>query len=180
VIVFLLCAFLMLVSHGAYYGFFSIHLEALGYGSTFIGLTWALASCAEIVAMVFSQRLFLRLRPQAVLLASLLLAALRWGLLAFAQSAHWILLLQCLHAFSYGTFHMASILYIDALAPPKSKTMGQAVNNALTYGLGLMIGFFLSGYFYESIGMGPLLIASSAVAVAAALVFKLATIDDEV
>jgi PPP family 3-phenylpropionic acid transporter len=30
VVVFLFCAFLMLVSHGAYYGFYSIHLERLG------------------------------------------------------------------------------------------------------------------------------------------------------
>ena len=44
VIVFLFCAFLMLVSHGTYYGFFSIHLENLGYGNTFIGICWALAS----------------------------------------------------------------------------------------------------------------------------------------
>jgi PPP family 3-phenylpropionic acid transporter len=174
VIVFLFCAFLMLLSHGAYYGFFSIHLEALGYGPTFIGMTWAVASCAEIVAMVFSERIFQRFNPKAVLVASLLVAALRWTLLAFAQSAHWILLLQCLHAFSYGTFHMASILYIDALAPSKSKTLGQAVNNALTYGLGLMIGFFLSGYFYETLGMQPLLLASSTIAVAATLIFKLA------
>jgi len=36
VLMFLGSAFLMLVSHGTYYGFFSIHLEALGYGGTFI------------------------------------------------------------------------------------------------------------------------------------------------
>jgi len=42
--VFLFCAFLMLVSHGTYYAFFSIHLDSLGYGKTFIGITWAMAS----------------------------------------------------------------------------------------------------------------------------------------
>jgi PPP family 3-phenylpropionic acid transporter len=55
---FLACGFLMLVSHGAYYGFFSIHLENLGYSSTFIGMNWALASVAEIGVMVFSGALF--------------------------------------------------------------------------------------------------------------------------
>ena len=54
VFVFLFCAFLMLVSHGAYYGFFSIHLETLGYSKTFIGVSWALASAAEILVMINS------------------------------------------------------------------------------------------------------------------------------
>jgi PPP family 3-phenylpropionic acid transporter len=58
VIVFLFCAFLMLVSHGAYYGFYSIHLENLGYGKTFIGISWALASIAEIIVMIKSDVIF--------------------------------------------------------------------------------------------------------------------------
>jgi PPP family 3-phenylpropionic acid transporter len=70
-----------------------------------------------------------------------------------------------LHAFTYGSFHIASILYIDQLAPSGVKTLGQAINNAVTYGLGLMVGFFLSGWGYELLGgTRPLFLASSAVA----------------
>ena len=29
------------------------------------------------------------------------------------------------------------------------KTLGQAINNAMTYGLGLMVGFFVNGFLYE-------------------------------
>src|SRR6056297_462663 len=36
VVIFLLAAFLMLLSHGTYYGFFSIHLEDLGFKSSFM------------------------------------------------------------------------------------------------------------------------------------------------
>ena len=67
IIVFLLCAFLMLVSHGTYYGFFSIHLENLGYGNSFIGMTWALASSAEILVMIKSNRIFKRFSLENVL-----------------------------------------------------------------------------------------------------------------
>ncbi|MDX1709007.1 MAG: MFS transporter, partial [Desulfobacterales bacterium] len=98
VLVFLFCAFLMLVSHGAYYGFFSIHLENLGYGSTFIGLTWALASAAEILVMVRSDQIFRRFSLESVLIFSFMVAALRWFVLCFAQSATAILLSQVLHA----------------------------------------------------------------------------------
>ena len=171
VLVFLFCAFLMLVSHGAYYGFFSIHLENLGYGTAFIGLAWALASAAEILVMIRSGRIFKRFSLEAVLIFSFMVAALRWFILFFAQSAPAILLSQILHAVTYGTFHMASILYMDRLAPDKAKTLGQAVNNAISYGLGLMVGFFVNGYFFEITGSFVLFIISCLIALSAGLFF---------
>ncbi len=172
VFVFLFCAFLMLVSHGAYYGFFSIHLENLGYGTTFIGVAWALASTAEILVMITSNRLFSRFSLQNVIFFSFMVAAARWLILFRAESAAVILLSQILHAVTYGTFHMASILYIDQLAPEEAKTLGQAVNNAISYGLGLMLGFFVNGYVYEITGSFALFLMSSLIALAGGLLFK--------
>ena len=57
-LVFLFCAFLMLASHGAYYGFFSIYLESQGFSSSFIGFAWALAIIAEIMVMINSSESF--------------------------------------------------------------------------------------------------------------------------
>jgi PPP family 3-phenylpropionic acid transporter len=171
VLVFLFCGFLMLVSHGAYYGFFSIHLKNLGYGSTFIGLAWALASTAEILVMIRSDQIFKRFSLEAVLIFSFMVAALRWFILFWVQSAPAILLSQVLHALTYGAFHMASILYIDRLAPDKAKTLGQAVNNAVTYGLGLMVGFFFNGYLFEITGSFALFRISSLIALSGGLFF---------
>lgn len=163
---FIFCAFLMLVSHGAYYGFFSIHLEQLGYSNTFIGLSWALASAAEIVVMVFSNALFSRISLERAIGLSFAAAVLRWAVLGWVTSPVGILLAQGLHALTYGVFHMASILYIDRLVPAAAKTLGQAVNNALTYGLGLMVGFFLNGALYGIIGSAGLFKLSSLIALA--------------
>jgi PPP family 3-phenylpropionic acid transporter len=66
---------------------------------------------------------------------------------------------------------MASILYVDRLSPAASKTMGQAINNAVTYGFGLMVGFFLSGSLYKSAGAAPLFLASAGIALTGGLVF---------
>jgi len=173
VLVFLTCAFLMLVSHGTYYGFYSIHLETLGLDKTFIGFSWALASTAEILVMVKSDRLFARFSLERVLAFSFIVAALRWVILFVTASPAIILLSQVLHAVTYGTFHMASILYIDRLTPDASKTMGQAVNNAVTYGLGLVVGFLFSGMLYESLGAYNLFGISSLIALAAGGVFCL-------
>jgi PPP family 3-phenylpropionic acid transporter len=171
-IVFLSCAFLMLASHGAYYGFFSIHLENLGFDNTFIGLAWAVASTAEILVMIKSDKIFGRFTLENVLFFSFLTAAARWIILFFAGSAAVILLSQILHAVTYGTFHMASILYMDRLAPEQAKTLGQAVNNALSYGLGLMVGFFVNGYVYEITGSHTLFLLSSLIALAGGLLFQ--------
>jgi MFS transporter, PPP family, 3-phenylpropionic acid transporter len=151
-LLFLLCGFLMLASHGAYYGFFSIHLEQLGCSTAFIGGAWALASGAEIIAMLGSAAIFERVPLERVLLASTGAATLRWAVLGWTGSPAVILASQVLHALTYGAFHMASILYMDRLSPADGKNLGQAMNNALTYGLGLMTGFLVSGYVYARAG----------------------------
>lgn len=171
VLIFLTCAFLMLVSHGTYYGFYSIHLETLGHGKTFIGFSWALASTAEILVMIKSDKLFEKFSLERVLIFSFVIAAVRWIILYTTASPVIILFSQILHAVTYGTFHMASILYIDRLTPDASKTMGQAVNNAVTYGLGLVIGFLFSGVLYESLGAHNLFGISSLIALAAGGIF---------
>jgi PPP family 3-phenylpropionic acid transporter len=168
---FLTCAFLMLASHATYYGFFSIHLENLGYDNMFIGFAWALASAAEVVVMLKSDSIFKRLSIEVVLAASFAVAALRWLALYFVVSPFAIMLLQLLHAVTYGAFHIASILYVDASIAAENKTLGQAINNAVSYGLGLMVGFFINGYLFEIIGLSSLFMISSSVALVGGILF---------
>ena len=175
-VVFLFCGFLMLVSHGTYYGFFSIHLERIGLPSTFIGIAWAVAVVAEIGVMFYSSRLFDRLSLESVLFFSFLAAALRWGLLFGSTSPAVIIVSQVLHAATYGTFHMASIIYMDRLTPPDAKTFGQAANNAITYGLGLMVGFLVNGALFEILATRYLFLMSALVALVAACLFLLGQI----
>jgi MFS transporter, PPP family, 3-phenylpropionic acid transporter len=171
-IVYLLCGFLMLVSHGTYYGFFSIHLDTLGCSKTFIGVAWAIAVIAEILVMVNSKRLFRRFKLETVLFYSFMIASGRWLLLYLFDSPPVIIISQITHAFTYGTFHMASILYMDHLSPDKAKTMGQSVNNAVTYGLGLMVGFFLNGALYTPLGAPTLFLMSAGIALAGGVLFR--------
>ncbi|MBL7208323.1 MAG: MFS transporter [Desulfobacterales bacterium] len=172
VFVFLFCAFLMLASHGAYYTFFSIHLATMGYSSTFIGIAWALASFAEIIVMIKSDIIFKRYSMENVIVFSFIVATLRWLILFFATSPAIILLSQTLHAVTYGSFHVASILYIDSLTPNEAKTLGQAANNAVTYGLGMTVGFLISGCLYESMGSFALFLISAFIALVGGAVFK--------
>ncbi|MBC2717394.1 MAG: MFS transporter [Desulfobacteraceae bacterium] len=164
VIIFLTGAFLMLVSHGTYYGFFSIHLENLGFSGSFIGIAWALASVAEIFVMINSERILKRFSYENILIFSFIVAVIRWFILYFATSSFLILFSQLLHAVTYGAFHVASILYMDKLTPTEAKTLGQAVNNAVTYGFGIMAGFLFNGYYFEIVGAPVLFIISGILA----------------
>jgi PPP family 3-phenylpropionic acid transporter len=168
---FLFCGFLMLVSHGTYYGFFSIHLEALGYSKSFIGVAWTVAVISEMIVMINSERLFRLVSMERVLFYSFLIAALRWVILSQASSPAVLVASQVLHAATYGAFHMASILYVDSLSPEGSKTTGQAINNAVTYGFGLMVGFLFSGALYKAAGADTLFLASAGIALTGALGF---------
>ena len=170
-LVFFFCAFLMLVGHGAYYGFFSIYLESLGFGSGFIGLAWAVAIMAEIVVMGNSKRIFGHVSLETALAAMFIIAVIRWVLLGTLHAWYAILMLQVLHAGTYAVFHMASILYVDQLSPEGAKTLGQSINNAMTYGLGLMAGFFMSGFLYECTGASVTFMASAIVALLGGVVF---------
>ncbi len=162
-------AFLMLVSHGTFYGFFSIHLEGLGFDGAFIGFTWALAPLSEILVMVYSDRIFRRFSVANVLRFAFGIAALRWLILFLTANPAVVLASQIFHAATYGAFHIAGLLYMDRMAPNRSKTLAQSVNGALTYGLGMMVGLFLNGFLYERIGPFALFGFSSLTAAAGGL-----------
>ena len=125
--------------------------------------------------MVRSRALFGRFPLEGVLAVSFAVAAARWLMLSAAVSAPAVALSQLLHAVTYGAFHVASILYMDRLSPEAEKTFGQAVNNAVTYGLGLMSGFFLNGWLFDRLGSDRLFVLSAAIAAAGGAVFVFGT-----
>jgi PPP family 3-phenylpropionic acid transporter len=102
-------------------------------------------------------------------------ATIRWFLSGVAMSPYLILMLQITHCVTYGLFHMASILYMDSRSPDLVKTFGQAMNNATTYGLGLMAGFFISGFLYEYTSVLTMFFISGVLSMAAGLIFAVFT-----
>ncbi|MEW6260092.1 MAG: MFS transporter [Thermodesulfobacteriota bacterium] len=179
-IVFLLSVFLMIASHGGYYGFISIHLEELGFDKTFTGVCWAVASICEIGVMANSRRIFSRFRLKTVLVFSLGVAAIRWIALSVFTTAVPILISQGLHAITYAAFHMAGILTIDRFASDRFKTFAQALNNSIGYGMGLTAGFIASGWLYERLGYVWMFQVSALIALCGVVVFlKWGRIPDE-
>ena len=152
VVVYLITTFLMLLSHGTYYAFSSIHLEQLGAGSNAIAIFWALGTISEIFVMINSRRIFSRFQVETVLIFSCGMAVIRWMIMFYTTSVIIAILSQLLHAATYGAYHVGGIIYIDQCMPESTKTIGQSVNNAVSYGLGLMTGSYISCYLFEMVG----------------------------
>ena len=153
VIALLLACFLMLVSHGPYYTFYSIYLEDYGYSRSFIGQMWALGVIAEVVLFLFMHRLIVVFGLRKLLLLSLLSATIRWLLIAYFVD-HLVLLgiAQLLHAATFGICHAVAIQYVHKYFRGKLQGRGQALYSSTSFGAGFAIGSLLTGYGWESLG----------------------------
>ncbi len=153
VLAFLSMCFLVQVSHGPYYTFYTIYLEQHGYSRSLIGQLWALGVIAEVIIFVFMHRWLPRFGIRKVLLLSLLLSSLRWLIIGFFPDSLILLLFaQLLHAASFGTFHAAAIAWVHHYFVGKNQGRGQALYSSIGFGAGGAIGSLFSGYFWLSPG----------------------------
>ncbi|MDH4607985.1 MFS transporter [Pseudomonas sp. BN102] len=170
VLAFYLCVGLMQLSHGPYYSFQTIYLESLGYPRSLIGQLWALGVVAEVLLFLVMARVLARYSVRVVLIASFLIAALRWLLLGnFAEQLPVLLFAQLLHAFTFGSFHAAAIHFVQRRFGPRQQGQGQALYAALA-GTGGALGALYSGYSWSSLGPVWTYVIASLAALAAAVI----------
>jgi PPP family 3-phenylpropionic acid transporter len=147
---FLVASFLLQFAHAPYYGFFSLLLDRHGYSRTGTGALWALGVTAEIVVFAFAHRLLARWSLRGILLASLLLAALRWLLIGVAATVVPLLVVaQCLHAASFGSFHAAGVELVRRHFGLAHQGQGQALYSAFSFGGGGALGALASGALWD-------------------------------
>ncbi|MEO5332794.1 MAG: MFS transporter [Magnetococcus sp. YQC-5] len=149
---FYLSALLMQFSHGAYYGFMSLHLQQHGFSRHAIGLLWALGVVAEVVLMVYSKSVLLRFGVSRMLTFSILMAALRWSLIAMTVELPLLVFAQLLHAFTFAAFHIAAVRRVHDTAPMHGRGTAQGWLAALSYGVGCGLGMAVSGFVFARLG----------------------------
>ena len=146
---------LMQLCHGPYYTFITLYLESLGYARGLIGQLWAVGVVAEILVFLVMARLLRHVSLRQVLIASLLLAVLRWILLGtLAENWFWLLLAQLLHAATFGSFHSVCVLVVRGSFNARQQGQGQALYAAVS-GVGGGLGALYAGYSWT--GLGPTL-----------------------
>jgi len=106
---------LIQASHAVYYGFSALQWQAAGYDGVTIGTLWTVGVVAEIVLFAVSARL--ALDPTMLLFAGAAGAVVRWSAMAFDPPPALLLLLQWLHALSFGATHLGALAFVARVAP---------------------------------------------------------------
>ncbi|WP_198411286.1 MFS transporter [Marinimicrobium alkaliphilum] len=143
--------FLLQLSHGPYYTFYSLYLvEQYGYTRTATGLLWGLGVLAEVGIFMVMHRLLMRFSVRQLLLASLVLTAARWLMIGFwAHSLSLLILAQLLHAFSFAVAHAAGVEWVRRQFGGRHHGQGQALYSAMSFGAGGSAGALISGMLWD-------------------------------
>jgi len=169
-ILLLAVSFLMQVSHGAYYGFFSLYLVDIGYAGWQIGTFWVLGVIAEIILMWGWSRPLQQAAPAWVMSVSLLLAAIRWLGIGMTEVWYILVLWQLLHAASFAAFHLSAVAWVKRLAPESRHATAQGWYSASGFGLGSTVGIMGCGVIVAAHGYSVAFYLSALVALIGAIV----------
>jgi PPP family 3-phenylpropionic acid transporter len=161
-ICFLLSSFLLQLSHGPYYTFYSLYLqEHYAYSSGAIGLLWALGVLAEVAIFLIMPKIMQRFDLRQLLLITFLVAAFRWYLIGYCAGWLWVLLFaQLLHAITFGVAHAASIEIVRSHFKGAHQGQGQALYSSLSFGAGGAVGALIGGLLWDHSASLTFLVAS--------------------
>lgn len=167
VIAFFVSTFLMIAAHAALYVFYSLYLAQIGYSKTVIGLMWSLGVVAEIVFFYYQAPIFRHFGVQRLMLASLMIAVVRFMMIGFcADSLFLLLVAQVLHAATFGVHHSASVMTLQRWFSGALQARGQALFTSISYGLGGTIGGLALSACWDHFGPRASFLAASAFALA--------------
>lgn len=153
VIAFFASTFLMIAAHSSLYVFYSLYLAQIGYSKTVIGLMWSMGVVAEIVFFFYQAPFFRRFGVQKLMMASLLIAVVRFLMIGFcAGSLFWLLIAQILHAATFGVHHSASVAMLQRWFSGPLQARGQALFISISYGLGGTLGGLVLSVLWDTFG----------------------------
>ena len=159
--------FLMQVSFGAFYSFFTIYEKEAGLDLEVISYLWTFGVVCEIV-LFYYQAKFLKFDLYKLMQFSVFITAVRWLILyLFPDNLTLLFISQSFHAFSFALYHTVTLSYLYKLY--HNKNLASQFYYGIGFGLGGFFGSLIAGYFYG----GYLFLFSSIVAFLAFLaIFK--------
>lgn len=164
--------FLMQVSFGAFYNFFTIYETDHGVTLDMTIYLWSFGVIIEVI-MFYFQGPLLRRNLLTLLQICAAATALRWFLVyLFPENLPLLFFSQAIHALSFALFHTAAISYLFALY--EDKKISQQFFLGISYGLGGFVGAVSAGYIYEYWPQ-QLFLGAAAVAVLSWLFLRSAT-----
>jgi PPP family 3-phenylpropionic acid transporter len=168
IVAFFASTFLMIAAHASLYVYYSLYLAQIGYSNTVIGLMWSLGVIAEIVFFFYQAPIFRRFGVQRLMVASLLIAVVRFLMIGFgAESIALLLIAQVLHAATFGVHHSASVATLQRWFSGPLQARGQALFISISYGLGGTIGGLILSGLWDTFGSRAVYLMSAIFSLAA-------------
>jgi MFS family permease len=115
-----------------------------------------LGQVSEVLFMLIMPVLFIRWGVKKMLLFGMFAWILRYICFTYgdAGSGMWLLYIGILlHGICYDFFFVTGQIYTENLAGEKYKSAAQGLITLATYGVGMMIGYFVSGYIVDAYAM---------------------------
>jgi PPP family 3-phenylpropionic acid transporter len=138
--------FLMQVSFGGFYNFFTIYETENGLSLETVSYLWAFGVLCEVLMFVFQAPLLKRNLLNLIKIA-IFITIIRWLLLyLFPNSLMVSYLSQSLHAFGFSMYYTACVLYLFSIY--QNKKLAQQFMLGLSYGLGAFVGAIVAGQVY--------------------------------
>ncbi|QKF83434.1 MFS transporter [Halarcobacter ebronensis] len=138
--------FFMQLSFGGFYNFFTIYETEHGVSLQMASFMWSFGVICEII-LFYSQAPLLKRNLLHIIKFCLSLTILRWFLLfVYPENIIITFFTQSIHAFSFGLFHSAVIIYLYSLY--ENKKLAQQFMYGVAYGLGGFMGALIAGWLY--------------------------------
>ena len=139
--------FLMQMSFGIFYNFFTIYETNNGISLKTVSYLWTFSIICEITLFYFQSSFFKKFELLTLIKAAVFITIIRWLLLyEFPDSIAVSYLSQSLHAFSFALHHTAAISYLYSIY--ENKKLSSQFYYGLSFGLGGFSGSLLAGYLY--------------------------------
>jgi nucleoside transporter len=144
--IFSLASFLICVPLQFYYTFTNLFLNEIGVRDAAGKMTGGQMS--ELLCMLLIPWFFRRLGVKYMLIVGMLAWTIRYVLFAYGDSGRGIWMLWIgilLHGICYDLFFVTGQIYVDRHAPLALRAAAQGLITLITYGLGMLLGSWLSG-----------------------------------
>ncbi len=147
---FLSVVLLAQVSFGAFYVFYTLHLQAHGHGGTHVGILWGTGVLIEIAMFWQAPKLISHFGAHKLMTFCLLITAARWAVTAlYVDSFNIMLLAQTTHAFGFAVFHACCMQSIRKFFPGHLAKAGQSLMYGFSSGVGGVLGAALASIMWD-------------------------------
>jgi nucleoside transporter len=151
--IFALSSFLISIPLAFYYARTNDFIAAMAFGEQSASFM-AIGQMSEVLFMLLVPFFLVRLGVKWMLVVGMLAWAVRYLVFAtFPESVAMLIFGVALHGVCYDFFFVTGQLYVDRKAPKPIRASAQGLFTLLTYGIGMLIGNYVLGWWGDRIAL---------------------------